>query len=125
MAAIVTAALCVPAASHADQPAAPRSQTDPAHAITQPWFRVFLTDGQVVSALGEFARVESAVVLHVPVGPIRDGRAETRAVTIPASVVDWPRTEAYREAVRRAQFAQVGGERAYAAFTEEVAATLR
>ena len=98
----------------------------PAGAAREPWFRVFLRDGQILSTVGEFTRVDDAVLLQVPLGaPGATGIPETRTVTIAASAVDWPRTDAYREALRRAQFEQAGGERAYAAFTEEVAATLR
>jgi hypothetical protein len=90
------------------------------------WFRVFLRDGRILSAVGEFTRVDDGVLLQLPIGaPGPTGRPETRTVTIAASDVDWPRTDTYRDALRRAQFEQAGGERAYAAFTEEVAATLR
>jgi hypothetical protein len=90
------------------------------------WFRIFLLDGQILSALGEFTRVDDMVMLQVPLGPPGpSGVPEPRTVTIAASAVDWPRTDAYRDAIRRAQFVQTGGEQAYAAFTEEVAATLR
>lgn len=91
-----------------------------------PWFRVFLTDGQVVATLGEFVRADDLVMLQVPLGPAGAGDTpETRTVTLPASLVDWTKTEAYRESLRRAQFEASGGARAYAAFTEDVAATLR
>lgn len=100
--------------------------SSPTGSDAESWYRVFLTDGQVVTALGEFTRVDDTVVLQVPLGPIGSGALpETRAVTIPADDVDWPRTEAYRDAIRRARFEQAGGARAYAAFTEEVAATVR
>lgn len=90
------------------------------------WFRVFLLDGQILSTVGEFTRAEDLVLLQVPLGPPGpDGVPDARTVTIAASAVDWPRTEAYREALRRAQFEAAGGQRAYALFTEEVAATLR
>jgi hypothetical protein len=91
-----------------------------------PWFRVFLRDGQVLAVIGEVARVEDTVVLQVPV-TASNGAAmpATRPVAIAAGEVDWPRTQQYAETVRRAQFEHAGGARAYAAFTEEVAATLR
>ena len=91
-----------------------------------PWFRIFLLDGQVLSTVGEFTRVDDLVMLQVPIGvPGAGGVPELRTVTIGATAVDWARTDAYRDAIRRAQFEQAGGARAYAAFTEEVAATLR
>jgi hypothetical protein len=107
--------------------AQPAPATSAADAVSRdPWFRVFLLDGQIVSTLGEFTRVDDVVVLQVPLGvPDAGGVAHTRTITLAASSVDWARTDAYREAVRRTQFEAAGGERAYAAFTEEVAATLR
>lgn len=112
-------------------PVEARVQTPPAIApsaetAAAPWFRIFLLDGQILSAIGEFTRVDDQVMLQVPLGaPGPSGAPEPRTVTIPANAVDWPRTEAYRDALRRAQFVRSGGEQAYAAFTEEVAATLR
>lgn len=116
--------LVVPTPVVLARPQAP--QTARAAAAADQWFRVFLLDGQVLSTLGEFTRVDDLVMLQVPLGMTgASGVPEPRTVTIPASAVDWPRTEAYRDALRRAQFEQAGGEQAYAAFTEEVAATLR
>jgi hypothetical protein len=90
------------------------------------WFRVFLLDGQILSTLGDFTRVDDVVLLQVPAGaPGPGGVPEARTVTVAATAVDWPRTDAYREALRRVQFEEAGGARAYAVFTEEVAATLR
>lgn len=98
------------------------AQTSP----VSPWFRIFLADGHVLTTVGEYTRVDDVVLLQVPTGvPVDGAWPEARTVTLPASRVDWTRTDAYREAMRRAQFEQAGGERAYAAFTEEVAATLR
>ena len=98
----------------------------PGGVTREPWFRLFLRDGQILSTVGEFTRVDDTVLVQVPLGaPGSTGVPETRTVTIAAGEVDWPRTDAYRDAIRRAQFVQAGGERAYAAFTEEVAATLR
>ena len=113
-------------ASVAASVAAPQAAVESTARATTAWFRVFLVDGQVLSTLGEFTRVDNDVVLQVPLGPVADGAMpETRSVTIAAASVDWPKTDAYRDAVRRAQFEAAGGERAYAAFTDEVAATLR
>jgi len=110
--------------------AAPR-QSGPAgvseaDASTQPWFRLFLNDGQVLSLVGDFTRLDQVVMVQVPVAaPSEAGIAASRTVSIPAAAVDWVRTDAYREALRRAQLERSSGERAYAAFTEEVAATVR
>lgn len=103
-----------------------RTAGEQASAPRHPWFRVFLLDGQIISTVGEFTRVDDVVLLQVPVGaPDAGGVPDTRPVTLAAASVDWPRTDGYRAAQRRAQFEVAGGERAYAAFTEEVAATLR
>ena len=112
-----------PLEARAQTPAARASGPE---ATETPWYRIFLLDGQILSAIGEFTRVDDQVMLQVPLGaPGPSGVPEPRTVTIPAAAVDWPRTEAYRDALRRAQFVRSGGEQAYAAFTEEVAATLR
>lgn len=106
--------------------AAPRPGGADPVAPALPWFRLFLLDGQILSTIGEFTRVDEVVLLQVPVGPPgASGVPEPRTVSIAARDVDWARTEAYRESLRRAQFEEAGGARAYAAFTEEVAATLR
>lgn len=90
------------------------------------WHRLFLLDGQVVSIVGEFTRVDDMVMAQLPVGAVgSDGVPQARTVSIPSATVDWTRTDAYRDTLRRAQFERAGGERAYAAFTEEVAAMLR
>ncbi len=113
-----------PAVVAGRQPARTPDAASAAPAV--PWFRLFLLDGQILSTLGEFTRVDDVVLLQVPVGaPGAGGVPDARTVTIAASAVDWTRTDAYREALRRVQFEQAGGARAYAIFTEEVAATLR
>jgi len=89
------------------------------------WFRVFLSNGQVLATPAEFTRIDDVVVVQVPVDAVAVGEPATRAVTLSASQIDWPKTEAYRESVRRVQFEAAGGARAFAAFSEEVAATLR
>lgn len=116
MVSVAVQATTRPAGAAGEQTSAPR----------QPWFRVFLLDGQIISTVGEFTRVDDVVLLQVPVGaPDAGGVPDTRPVTLAAASVDWARTDGYRDAQRRAQFEVAGGERAYAAFTEEVAATLR
>ncbi len=90
------------------------------------WYRIFLTDGQVLSIVGDFTRLDDVVMVQVPVSvPGAADIPEARTVTIAATAVDWVRTDAYRDALRRVQMDRSSGERAYAAFTEDVAATLR
>jgi hypothetical protein len=121
--------LCVLALSLPIPAGARQQDARPAVAVSvarEPWFRVFLRDGQILSTIGEFTRVDDTVLVQVPLStPGAAGIADTRTVTIAASDVDWARTDAYRDTLRRMQFEQIGGQRAYAAFTEEVAATLR
>ena len=103
---------------------APAVPLDATPAVASPWFRLFLVDGQVSATPSDFARADDVVLLAVPLDASAPSPG-THTVAIPSSQVDWPKTEAYRESVRRAQFEAAGGARAFAAFSEEVAATLR
>lgn len=81
-------------------------------------YRVFLTDGTSVATIGEFARVGDRVVVTV-------GLADKLAMTsLPASQVDWERTNRYTEAVRAAHYATTRGEADFAAMSAVVARTL-
>ena len=62
-------------------------------------FRVFLSDGRVLSSYGEWARLDDRVIFSMPTQLTRDP-VELHLVTIPSQRVDWPRTEAYAESVR-------------------------
>lgn len=95
-----------------------------AQAVSPRAFRLFLIDGTEVATHGEASRVGDEVVAMVPIGLDRTGAPTLQAVTLPASRIDWPRTEAYLQAVRLAQYAAATGDRDYAAFTADVAATL-
>lgn len=107
----------------AQAPTSPPSAASDSPAAS--WHRLFLTSGEVLATPTEFTRIDDLVVVEVPMGAAVPGVAATRSVTLAASQVDWARTEAYREAVRQARFDAAGGARAFAAFSEEVAATLR
>lgn len=96
----------------------------PVPAAVPPVFRLFLVDGTEVATFGEFARLEGHVVASVPVGPLDVERPDLQTVTLADDRVDWARTDAYTRTVRLAQYAASTAERDYAAFTEEVAATL-
>ncbi|MBA2355722.1 MAG: hypothetical protein H0V80_13775 [Acidobacteria bacterium] len=104
-------------------PAVATEAADEAAAL--PWYRVFLSDGQVIAVFGEITRVDDMVIVNVPTGPPDGGAPPTRALSLAASAVDWTRTDAYREVASRARFDQADGARVYAAFTDEVASTLR
>lgn len=86
-------------------------------------FRVFLSDGRVLSSYGEWARLGDRVIFSMPTQLSRDP-VELHLVTIPAQRVDWPRTESYAESVRAAAYADSRGDADFATFTAEVARTL-
>jgi len=86
-------------------------------------FRVFLTDGRVLSAYGEWARLNDRVVFSMPT--MRgDPASELHLVTIPASEVDWARTERYAFALRGQSYAATRGEADFARLSDEVARAL-
>jgi hypothetical protein len=86
-------------------------------------FRVFLTDGRVLTSYGEWARLEDRVVLSMPLRR-GDPAAELHLVSIPASQVDWERTERYAAAVRAQAYAGTRGEADFERLSNEVADTL-
>ena len=86
-------------------------------------FRVFLSDGRVLSSYGEWARLEDRVIFSMPTQLSREP-VELHLVSIPSQRVDWPRTESYAESVRAAAYAETRGETDFAAFSSEVAKTL-
>src|SRR5687767_10503317 len=86
-------------------------------------FRVFLTDGRVLSSYGEWARLDDRVIFSMPTQLTREP-VELQLVTIPSQRVDWPRTEQYAESVRAAAYAVTRGDADFAAFSSEVAKTL-
>lgn len=86
-------------------------------------FRVFLTDGRVLSSYGEWARLDDRVIFSMPTQLTREP-VELQLVTIPAQRVDWPRTEQYAESVRAAAYAATRGDADFAAFSSEVAKVL-
>jgi hypothetical protein len=86
-------------------------------------FRVFLSDGRVLSSYGEWARIDDRVILSMPAQLTRDP-IELHLVSIPAQRVDWPRTEQYAESVRAAAYAASRGDADFASFSSEVARTL-
>src|SRR5688572_1876235 len=86
-------------------------------------FRVFLSDGRVLSSYGEWARLDDRVIFSMPTQLSREP-VELHLVTIPSQRVDWPRTESYAESVRAAAYAATRGDADFAAFSSEVAKTL-
>ena len=86
-------------------------------------FRVFLSDGRVLSSYGEWARLDDRVIFSMPTQLSREP-VELQLVTIPSQRIDWPRTESYAESVRAAAYATTRGDADFAAFSSEVAKTL-
>lgn len=86
-------------------------------------FRVFLSDGRVLSSYGEWARLDDRVIFSMPTQLSRDP-VELHLVTIPSQRVDWPRTEQYAESVRAAAYAASRGDADFATFSTDVAKAL-
>jgi hypothetical protein len=100
----------------------------PSVAIAQPaasrvLFRVFLSDGRVLSSYGEWARIDDRVIFSMPAQLTREP-VELHLVSIPSRRVDWPRTEQYAESVRAAAYAVSRGDADFSVFSAEVARTL-
>jgi len=86
-------------------------------------FRVFLSDGRVLSSYGEWSRLDDRVIFSMPT-QLTHEPIELKLVTIPAQRVDWPRTESYAESVRAAAYAANRGDADFIAFSSEVAKVL-
>ncbi|MGE0123639.1 MAG: hypothetical protein AB7U25_11940 [Vicinamibacterales bacterium] len=87
-----------------------------------PLLRVFLIDGTALTSFGEWARLDDTVVLSLPLSTA--AAPELQLVTLPASRVDWPRTERYAAAARAVHYASTRAEDDYAIFSNQVASAL-
>jgi hypothetical protein len=86
-------------------------------------FKIFLTDGSSVISYGEYARVDDELVFAMPLGSsAQDPRLHT--MTLPAAVVDWPRTEQHALSVRFQRYAAFHGEADFARLSAEISAML-
>jgi hypothetical protein len=85
-------------------------------------FRLFLTDGTSIVSYGEFARVDDRVIFSMAMG----GGAEPRlhAATLPASVIDWARTDRHAASTRYRWYAETRGEEDFLRLSDDVAAVL-
>ena len=108
---VLSAILCV---------LAPRAATAAPDAML---LRLFLTDGTSVVSFGEYARVDDRVIVSMPAG---GAAAEPRlqAVTLPARVIDWPRTERYAATARYQRYAETRGDEDFIRLSNDVAAVL-
>ena len=109
-----TAALCLALAAESVAAQPPASRV---------LFRVFLSDGRVLSSYGEWSRLEDRVIFSMPTQLTRDP-VELQLVSIPSQRVDWPRTELYAESVRAAAYAATRGDADYTAFSTDMARAL-
>ena len=106
---ILLSILLPPVSGHAEEPSV---------------LRVFLVDGTTLTSFGEYARVGDRIVFSMPLGSGRDGNPSLQLVSLPERNVDWTRTDAYREAVRSAQYVAAQGENDFALMTGDVARVL-
>ena len=85
-------------------------------------FRLFLADGTSIVSYGEFARVDDRVIFSMVMG----GSAEPRlhAATLPASAVDWARTDRHAASTRYQWYAETRGEDDFLRLSDDVAAVL-
>lgn len=86
-------------------------------------FRLFLRDGTSVVSFGEFARLDDQVIFSMPVGgPIDQPRLHV--VSLPASEVDWNRTDRYAAAARYERYAETRGEDDFQMLSSDIARVL-
>ena len=86
-------------------------------------FRIFLRDGKSVVSFGEFARLDEEVVFSMPVGGPADA-PRLHLVSLPASEVDWARTDRYSAAVRYQRYADTRGEDDFQLLSGDIARVL-
>lgn len=85
--------------------------------------RVFLLDGTSLVSYGEYARMGDRVIVSLPLGPPSQ-TPRLHLVSLPAALVDWPLTEQYARAARRAHYAATRGPADFAALQAELAEML-
>jgi hypothetical protein len=86
-------------------------------------YRVFLTDGSVLVSFGEFARVADRVIVSIPVGEGTAG-PDLQPVSISETMVDWEKTDRYRDAVRARRYGETRGEDDFAMLSGRVVEAL-
>ena len=86
-------------------------------------FRIFLRDGDSLVSYGEFTRISDKVVFSVPIGDTATTPA-LHMVSIPESIVDWPRTEEYATTVRARRYAETRGEHDFTLLASRVTQAL-
>lgn len=94
-----------------------------AGAVQDPDLRLFLRDGTAVAIEGEYARVGDRVVFTLALNTASEAE-RLRVVSLPATAIDWPKTDEYGAGVRAARYAKTQGEADYTALTVSVARAL-
>jgi hypothetical protein len=84
--------------------------------------RLFLTDGTSVVSYGEFARLDDRVVFSMVTGG--DTVPRLQAATLPASAIDWPRTDQHVASTRYQRYVQTRAEEDFQHLSDEVASAL-
>ncbi|HEY7789466.1 MAG TPA: hypothetical protein VIC33_03035 [Vicinamibacterales bacterium] len=110
-----TAFACLP-------PAIANAASSPTVANTT-LFRIFLHDGTPLVSYGEFAHVGDRVIFSMPVGE-SGATPALQLVQIPASAVDWRRTDQYADSIRYQHYVATRANADYAALTSTVAAAV-
>ena len=87
-----------------------------------PLLRVFLADGTSLTSFGEWVRLDDKVVFSLPLSA--GATPDLQLVTLPASRVDWAKTERYATTARAVHYASTRAEEDYAAFSNQVAEVL-
>jgi hypothetical protein len=85
-------------------------------------FQLYLTDGTSIVSYGEFSRVGDRVVFSLVMGGTDQPRLH--AATLPASAIDWSRTERNAVSTRSQWYAQARGEEDFTRLSNEVASVI-
>ncbi|NOT27991.1 MAG: hypothetical protein HOP16_18055 [Acidobacteria bacterium] len=85
-------------------------------------FTLFLTDGTSLVSFGEFARVDDRVVFSLAGGSSAEPRLQV--ATLPASKIDWPRTNRHAASTRYQWYASTRGEEDFLRLSDNVADVL-
>src|SRR5690349_4453497 len=95
----------------------------PAAAADDPvLLRLFLTDGSSIASYGEPARIGDRVIFSMPTAATPN--PPLQLVNLPASRVNWERTDKYAQSVRAARYHESQGELDYAVLAERMTLAL-
>ncbi|HEY2433612.1 MAG TPA: hypothetical protein VGI12_13130 [Vicinamibacterales bacterium] len=86
-------------------------------------YRLFLRDGSTIVSYGEYARAGDRVIVSLPLGG-GAAASDVQLLSLPASAIDWDKTDAYAESVRAKRYAETQGANDYALLTDAVTRAL-